>query len=651
MKLWRVISPFFNIIGVIICYTCIPTAFSQTKEPKIPSKGELDQISQYYSLSKQDTLSIPLRLDYINSFLKVAYSYEDDSLIYNGLMRKTWLLGKAKQYDSAIIYSKNLHDYAHKKYNTKYIIKALTKLGIYYRKNSQLAEAFQSYNSMFKTFRQQNDSINAGRSLHYMADIQKSLGDYQGCKTTAIEGLKYLENTSDVKNLSGLYHIISVANREQKNYEEALKYNDKALEIETSFRGTQIFNNTRANIFSNQGNYTMAINILSELMKNDLVQKNRMEYARVLSNLGHIKWMANNQNLESRNLLLESLKIRKEIRDIEGLIASNIHLTKYYLKTDKTKALEYAEAAYQNALELKSLTSIIEALGFIFDLKENVTKEAKVFSDTYLKLNEINQSNREIYAVTKYENENLTNRNLKLEAANAKLAIEKAKEERENIIYLLGTVILILSGGFIFYLLQQRYKREKIREVYNAETRISKKLHDELANDVYNVMIQVQNEKNDDIVLDKLEDIYNRTRDISREHSNIDTGRYYALELNNMLSSYSSYNTTIIIKGLGEINWQAITHEKKVIIHRVLQELMINMKKHSEAEFVAVSFKRESKKIIINYSDNGVGVSKEDIFYSNGLRNVENRIKTIGGLFIFETDKGSGFKAKIEFPS
>ena len=299
------------------------------------------------------------------------------------------------------------------------------------------------------------------------------------------------------------------------------------------------------------------------------------------------------------------------------------------------------------------MISILEAINLLieFDLKENTEEEAKIYLETQKRLNEINQSNREIYAVTKYENENLTNRNLKLEAANAKLAIEKAKEERENIIYLLGTVILILSGGFIFYLLQQRYKREKIREVYNAETRISKKLHDELANDVYNVMIQVQNEKNDDIVLDKLEDIYNRTRDISREHSNIDTGRYYALELNNMLSSYSSYNTTIIIKGLGEINWQAITHEKKVIVHRVLQELMINMKKHSEAEFVAVSFKRESKKIIINYSDNGVGVSKEDIFYSNGLRNVENRIKTIGGLFIFETDKGSGFKAKIEFPS
>ncbi len=203
----------------------------------------------------------------------------------------------------------------------------------------------------------------------------------------------------------------------------------------------------------------------------------------------------------------------------------------------------------------------------------------------------------------------------------------------------------------MFYLYRQRLRRENIREVYNAEARISKKLHDELANDVYQVMMQMQNDQNDPEVLDKLEEIYHTTRDISREHNSFRTGEEYATELNGMLSSYSSNGTKIIIKDIDEINWQSINPEKKIIVHRTLQELMVNMKKHSHAELVAIMFKKTQKGIVITYADTGVGVSTEEIIYSNGLQNTENRIKTIGGSFIFDSEKGKGFKAKINFPN
>ena len=152
-------------------------------------------------------------------------------------------------------------------------------------------------------------------------------------------------------------------------------------------------------------------------------------------------------------------------------------------------------------------------------------------------------------------------------------------------------------------------------------------------------------------VVSELEHIYNRTRDISRENNSFDIGPNFAQELSTMLSSFGSWDTQIIIKDIDEINWQAITPEKKIIVHRALQELMVNMKKHSEAGLVAITFKKEAKKVLITYADNGVGISEDDIIYCNGLKNTENRIKTIGGSFIFDTDKGKGFKAKMYFPS
>ncbi|MBP2832138.1 hypothetical protein J8281_08045 [Aquimarina sp. U1-2] len=574
-------------------------------------------------------------------------------------MRKTWLFGKFGNFDNAILYSKKLHQLALKNSNSEYQCKAFIKLGYYYKALNELKKSFEYYNKSFKMSRSKGDSLRAAKSLLQMANIQSSLGDYSGSKATATDGLKFMKNTSDLKSLSGLYHIISVAHTEQHNNIEALKYNSLALGlakdslsvINIKMNNILIFKNTKAVILSQQGKNKEAISILMDLAADSVVVKNKKEYSRVLANLAYVKFLENKENKTSEKLLLKAISVARVSGDVRSLITTNIHLTKYYLNKNNSKALKYAESAYQNALELGSLTSIIESLGYIFQLKDNVTEEAKVYHETYQKLNEINQSNREIYAVTKYENENLTNKNLKLETDNAKLATEKAKEERENVIYLLGTVILLLSGGFIVYLLQQRHKRERIRDVFKAETRISKKLHDELANDVYHVMTQIQNQRNDHEVLDKLEDIYSRTRDISRENSNFKIDKNFVQELSGMLSSYGSQNTKIIIKDIEHVNWSVITPEKKIIIHRIIQELMVNMKKHSQASLVAVTFKKGTKTHEITYADNGVGIAKKNIIYSNGLQNAENRIKTIGGSFIFETEEGKGFKARMHFPN
>ncbi len=651
MKLWRVNFPSLLCIGGIYLYT-LSSVFCQHQTIQTPPQKVLDSILQYYSLSNQDSLSLSKRLQFASSFLKGAKSYQQDSLLYIGLMRKTKLLGKAKMYDSAIVYSNRLYDFAEKNGDTIYILKAFTKLGIYHKNNNQLSKAFQYYNNAFKISRLINDSIQAGKSLLQMANIQNFSGDYSGSKNTAIDGLKYIENTSDLRSISGLYHVISVANFEQKNYEEAFKYNSKALtlardSVSISFikmSNVLMFKNAKALFLANTSNYKQAISILKTLVSDSIVINDKIEYARVLGNMGYIQWFQNPLNKNSEVLLLKARDIRKKAENTEGLIASNIYLTKYYFNKNKVKALQYAEEAYQNALQLKSLTSIIEALGYIFQLKENTNAEAKVFNETYLKLQEINQSNREIYAVTKYENDKLTNENLVLKAATA-------KKERQKIIYLFGTIILLLGGGLIFYLSNQRYKREKIRDVFNAETRISKKIHDELANDVYNVMTRIQNNTDNHEVLDKLENIYGRTRDISREHNSFDTGANYLHELRGMLSSYSANDVKIIIKNIDDIKWQTITPEKKIVVHRIIQELMVNMKKHSQAGLVAITFKKKNKHIEISYADNGVGVSKNEILYSSGLQNAENRIKTIHGSFIFESEKGKGFKAKIHFPS
>lgn len=276
----------YAILGVVFFMTT--AIYSQTKGLTNPTQKQLDSLESYYNLSKADSLSIPERLENVTSYLEGILPSRKDSLIYDGLMQKTFLLGKAKQYDSAIVYSHQLYDLAREHQDTMYIVKALKKLRFYYKNNNQITNAFQYYNESYKIMRFVKDTIGAGRSLYYMADIQAMLGDHSGSKITAIDGVKYLEKTSDSVSLSALYHIISVANREQKNYSEALKYNEKAFKVGTDFSSIQIQKNTKANILADQGNHREAIVMLKILVSDSIVQQNKREYARVLDNLGYV---------------------------------------------------------------------------------------------------------------------------------------------------------------------------------------------------------------------------------------------------------------------------------------------------------------------------------------------------------------------------
>jgi signal transduction histidine kinase len=158
-------------------------------------------------------------------------------------------------------------------------------------------------------------------------------------------------------------------------------------------------------------------------------------------------------------------------------------------------------------------------------------------------------------------------------------------------------------------------------------------------------MAKIQgNTNNNEAVLDDLEKIYNKTRDISKENSAIEIEENFSQQLNDLLLNYQNETESIVTRNISKIEWESVSELKKTTIYRVLQELMINMKKHSKASAVVLAFQQNGKKINIEYTDNGVGCTLKD---KNGLQNAENRIKTFNGTITFDSQPTKGFKAKI----
>ncbi|MXN89832.1 hypothetical protein GR160_01200 [Flavobacterium sp. Sd200] len=233
---------------------------------------------------------------------------------------------------------------------------------------------------------------------------------------------------------------------------------------------------------------------------------------------------------------------------------------------------------------------------------------------------------------------------------------EHLKQDTDNNkILALALIASVFSSMLLFYQLVQRHKKERLLDTYAAETRLSRKVHDEIANEIYTTLHYIENEEvisgsKKDKLIAKLDSIYMLTRNISRENNDIDVGLRYPSQLKLMLGSYADTSVNVITKGLQKIEWDKVEATKKIVVYRILQELMVNMRKHSHASIVLIDFNYDRKKIRIIYSDNGVGFSAcKDIKSKNGLQNVENRIASIGGTAIFDTKAERGFHLELNF--
>ena len=159
----------------------------------------------------------------------------------------------------------------------------------------------------------------------------------------------------------------------------------------------------------------------------------------------------------------------------------------------------------------------------------------------------------------------------------------------------------------------------------------------------------LENPEKKEVLLENLDAIYGKARDISRSNSAIPTDEKFEAILQDLINSFNSETVNVILKNSPPLDWNKVNPSAKNAIYRVLQELMVNMKKHSDANLVLLAFSSSSKGIEIKYSDNGKGIASND-FTKKGLQNAENRILAIQGTLTFDSEPEKGFRAKLIIP-
>lgn len=539
--------------------------------------------------------------------------------------------------------------------NSLAAIDRLIDLGDHYLEKADYDSAYYYHNKAKSLCNVKTDNTRIIYSLSRMSEIQQNQGDYSGSETTAIEALPFLNKTMDPSYESSIYNLLGVISLKLFDYDNALNYYNKGLHLKIDeIRKLKITHNI-AVVYMAKHDYDRAIQILLPLTLRKEIQNDPATYSKALDNIGFCYFKVGNP--KGINYLNEALKIKTNLNDDWGMATSYLHLTQYYKQTNPGLASKYARMAYEKATKVNNVDDRLESLALL--IQSSSGNQSKLFSEKYIHINDsiskVRQNARNQFAKIKYDSKKDKEENLLLKNQKSENLLELEIQKNKNLLLRFLVAIGILSTLFLYCFLKTLNKKEKIQTAYDTETRISKKLHDELANDVYHTMAfaetqDLSSSQNKEILLTNLDTIYSRTRNISKENSPIDTGIHFLANLKEMMSGFNTDAITILINGMDSFNWNTLENNKKIIVYRVLQELLVNMKKHSQCSLAVIAFKKNENKLQIDYSDNGLGAAFDKINLKNGLQNVENRILAINGTITFDTKPGKGFKTSFTIP-
>lgn len=484
-----------------------------------------------------------------------------------------------------------------------------------------------------------HDSLQIAKAYNCMAQIQSDNGDDYGAQESLVQSLHFLheEKSQDQHCLTSNYNELGITSNNLHNYIVAIQYFDKALLLDRDHNFKTTILNNKANVYRKTSEYSQALQLYKEIRNLTPVQSTG--YAQLLTNMVTTQWRQDSR-FNPVPKLLEALQIRLKKKDLSGVNSSYAHLTEFYLNQKRDSALFYANQWYNLAQKIHSSEDEIGALTSLIKLKP--VNDIRLYFILYKRLDDSVQLARNAtknqFALIRYNVQKHKADNLKLQQENI--------QKRYQLVWLI-MVILVGTGFVIFWYRKLQFdNRERL---HKNKLRLSKRVHDVVANGIYRVMNELEyaEDVNKEYLLDQLEVMYEQSRDISHEKDKPSDD--FTEKINKLLNAFKRDSLKLGVSNNNPALWQLVSEQIKNELELVLQELMVNMAKHSQANWAHLAFELKNGSLVVNYRDNGIGLTENNSL-GNGLQNTVSRMESLGGKVTFGTQAEKGTQLQITVP-
>ncbi len=498
-------------------------------------------------------------------------------------------------------------------------------------------------------------------------------------------GLKAIEASEATKN----YNQIARANfrlgevkQNLNDYEGAIKNYEKSIEICKKYNYESVLNLNRfmlARIYIEQfEDQSKAFVYQKEMVSSYRKMKDSTQLAGALNNTG---WglVKNIRFKEAKVYLEEAYKIAHKVDNKYFLQSICNNLTKVSLSEKKFDlAKKYNDEAFKIAKELDNKDALTTATSDLahyyfathdfYNAFKNEYQINKIYGTTRSKQVMNSVSDAEIKYQTEIKEKMILEQKLQI------------SKQRNWIFGVIGIALVVLLCSLLLYSKRQaqqkaqfdavklRLQTEKTSAIVEAEERerirLAKELHDGVGPMLSLAKFQLENAMNQTKFNSiEQESLFQNTNtmidDAAREIRTVSHDLMpNALLMQGLVSAIREFVNRLSLSGKVKVSLDVANLDERLpqltetVLYRVLQELVGNVIKHSDATSVQIQLVRHENELTMIVEDNGKGFDTSQMpdFKGIGLKNIMSRIDFLNGKVNFDSSPNSGTTVIVEVP-
>jgi two-component system, NarL family, sensor kinase len=521
----------------------------------------------------------------------------------------------------------------------------------------------------------------------------KNKGDFPKAVEKFIAALKVKEKINDRRGMTIGNNDLGIIYKTMKNYSLALSHYRIALRLSREgklARGEALILNNIGTIYQETKD-SASVNLDSALYYYELSRKKAEEInnpnamSTAYCNMAQV-YSTRQQYDKALYYFTRSLAIDSAENNVPALIENYTNIGGMYgmqKKFDLALAClrKGEKLAKENDLKLllkqnySSLADVLYRMGKPTEAYEYVRKMSKLQEEI------TNEDSEKAIAEmrVKFESEKKENENLKLQNDNAEKDLHLSRTY--NTIFIVGGafIIVLITSVFVYQrnklrqkqkfdaelLRQQELRNRAIIEAEEKERkRIARDLHDGVGQMLSAAKLNLSNlegylkkgpQNQWDMIknsMDLVDDSVKEVRQVSHNmmpNALIQFGLVRAVrDFISRISSSESLKIDLEVIGLSD----RLEPTTETVLYRVLQELVNNVIKHSEANHLSIQVIRHDTELTVMLEDNGKGFDTNLVTEGKGigLNNIISRINFLNGRVDFDSAPGRGTTVTIEIP-